>query len=64
MPAKFRSWQQAEKYDLAGLCRRVSKDRVARADKLSPREGWALIEALKAIGQRQASRIWGKNFCA
>ncbi len=53
-----------QKYDLAGLCRRVSKDRVSRVDKLSPREGLAMIEMLKAIGAREAIGAGAQTSCA
>lgn len=56
-----------QKYDLAGLCRRFSGGRVERADQLSPREGWALIEGLKAICARTAAPVApgsGEALCA
>ena len=49
MVRKIEGLAAQQKYDLAGLCRRVSDDRVARVDKLMPREAHRLIEALKAI---------------
>ena len=53
MAHKIEGLAAGQKYDLAGLCRRVSKDRVCRVDKLSPREGLAMIEMLKAICRRE-----------
>jgi len=54
MVRKIEDLAAGQKYDLAGLCRRVSAERVARVDKLMPREAYQLIEALKAICARQA----------
>jgi hypothetical protein len=48
MVRKIEELAAAQKYDLAGLCRRFSDDRVARVDKLMPREAHKLIEGLKA----------------
>ncbi len=65
MVKKIEELAAGQKYDLAGLCRRVSEDRVARVDKLRPREAYRLIEALKAIVQRaageQTSRVGVKR---
>ena len=52
---KIQELAARQKYDLAGLCRRVSKDRVCRADRLSPQEGAKLLEMLKAIVARAAT---------
>ena len=55
MEGKIKALAAQQTYDLPGLCRRFSDDRVARVDKLMPREAHRLIEALKAICARQAS---------
>jgi hypothetical protein len=52
MEFRIKELAAQQKYDLAGLCRRFSKDRVARVDKLLPQEAHGLIEALKAIVAR------------
>ena len=57
MAHKIEGLAAGQKYDLAALCRRVSKDRVCRVDKLSPREGLAMIEMLKAICGRAAGDV-------
>jgi hypothetical protein len=54
MTRKIETLAARQQYDLAGLCRRVSKERVSSVGKLSPREGLAMIEMLKAIGAREA----------
>jgi hypothetical protein len=42
-----------QKYDLAGLCRRFSGDRVCRVDKLTPMEAHRLANALRDIVARE-----------
>ena len=52
---KIQELAALQKYDLGGLCRRVSGGRVCRADRLSPQEGAGLLEMLKAIIARAAT---------
>lgn len=42
------------KYDLAGLCRRISQGRTESTQKLTAKEGYDLIEMLKASNARAA----------
>ncbi|HUO10075.1 MAG TPA: phage protein GemA/Gp16 family protein [Phycisphaerae bacterium] len=44
-------------YQLPGLCKRVSGDRVERVDRLTPREAYNLIELLKAVNERGSTAI-------
>ena len=44
----------ASRYPLAAMCLRFSAERTDRADRLTPREAWLLIEMYKASNQREA----------
>ena len=52
MANRIVSLAAGQAYDLEGLCRRVSDQRVDRVNRLTPREGYNLIEMLKAMAGR------------
>ena len=52
MANRIVSLAAGQPYDLAGLCRRVSDQRVDRVDRLTPREAYNMIEMLKAMASR------------
>jgi hypothetical protein len=53
MAHKIAELAAGQAYDLAGLCRRVRGRRVGIVERLSPREGYELIELLKAVAKRR-----------
>ena len=55
MVHKLTEQAAASRYPLAAMCLRHSLDRTDRPDRLTPREAWKLIEAYKAIEQREAA---------
>jgi hypothetical protein len=54
MARKIRALADGGRYDLTAMCRRHSNGEADVPEQLTPAQGWALVEALKAINDREA----------
>jgi hypothetical protein len=64
MEFRIRELAAQQPYDLEGLCRRFSQDRVSRVDKLTPQEGHTLLTALNHIVSRPTAGATGVDLRA